>query len=243
MIYLLYGSDTQKSRNKLDEVVAEFRKKNGGDLNIHHFDAEEEETGKIKSALETRSLFASKKLAVIKYATQAPEREMLYSVLEKFKNDQSSIIFLWERGLGKEQLAEMRPYCDKTQEFKKGEPAAPEIKIFRLGDNFFSSSREGLRSLLQLLNQGHDEMNIFSYLANHARSLLTIKAYAERNQPLPSSAGIHPYVAQKAAAIVRPHTTFSLTTIFKRFFQEDAKIKTGLSKPRESLFRLLLSRK
>lgn len=245
MIYLLYGSDTTRSREKINEIVAEFRQKNGGDLNVHRFDAEETDMTAIKSALETPSLFARKKLAVIKYLSLVPERSGLYPVLEKIKGDRDTIVLLGERELDEKQLAELRSFCNKVQEFKlsKVNGQMSNVNIFHLGDTFFSSPREGLRALLELLHQGHDEKNVFAYLANHLRSLLTIKTYAEKNQPLPSSTGIHPYVAKKAALIIRQHTVSSLTDLLKRFFREDVKIKTGLSKPKESLLHILLSRK
>ncbi len=243
MIYLLHGSDTWGSLKKLHEIVSEFRRKNGRDLNIYRFDAEETEPALLKNILGTNSLFASKKLAIIKYLAHAPSREAILAIIEKFKSDPAVLLCLWERELEGKKLAELKLFCSETQEFKQTKAKLPEMTIFQLGDTYFSSPREGLRSLLQLLSQGLEEKNIFAYLASHLRTLLTVKTYAEQKLPLPSSSGIHPYVAQKAALVVRPHTVFSLTEAFKQFFHEDAKIKTGLSKPRESLFSLLFLRK
>src|SRR3990167_9003655 len=115
MIYLLYGSDTRASLEKLKEIVDEYRKKYC-DLNIHRFDAEEDEPGKIKSVLGASSLFSPKKIVVIREFSKAPEKEIIFQAFECLKD---TIVVLWEKELGKEELAEIKPYAAKVQEFKE----------------------------------------------------------------------------------------------------------------------------
>lgn len=115
------------------------------------------------------------------------------------------------------------------------------INVFALGDTFFTSKKDALRILFGLMREGHDEFNIFSYLASHARTLLTVKAYSEMREPVLASHGIHPFVIKKAAAVVRGLSMMELHQVFQRFFEEDLKIKSGLSIPRDSLFLMLVS--
>jgi len=115
------------------------------------------------------------------------------------------------------------------------------VSIFSIGDTFFSSRQHAIRSALQLLHQGHDDHSMFSYLANHARTLLTVKSFSEKRQPVPHSFGIHPYVVKKASSLVRPLSVGSLRACLHCFFEEDHKIKTGLAKPKDSLFTILFS--
>jgi DNA polymerase III delta subunit len=96
MIYLLYGSDTKSSLKKLQEIISEYRRKNG-DLNIYKFDAEEDETEKIRTVLQTHSLFASKKLVVIKHLTCSEDQEYVNKLLKYFKDDNDTLRLLWER--------------------------------------------------------------------------------------------------------------------------------------------------
>ncbi|QQG44901.1 MAG: hypothetical protein HYW89_02710 [Candidatus Sungiibacteriota bacterium] len=117
-----------------------------------------------------------------------------------------------------------------------------ERSIFQLGDTFFVSRREALFNLLGLLAQGENELGIFSYLVNHARTLLTVKTYTSENRVVPASLGIHPFVVKKAAAVSRGLPVEHLRSTMGRFLEEDFKIKTGLTKPAESLFRLLTQR-
>lgn len=115
--------------------------------------------------------------------------------------------------------------------------------VFNVGDTFFTSRRDGLRNLLHLLRQGHDEHNLFAYLANHARTLFITKLFSERQQAIPASFGIHPYVVKKASAFVRQLSSGHLHSFLHRFFEEDHKIKTGLSRPKESLFQIIFNNK
>lgn len=236
MIYLLYGSDTRRSREKLNEIIAEYRKKYG-DLNIHRFDAEEDEEGKIKNALEASSLFSPKKLVVIRGFSKIPEKEAIFKIFDNLKD---TIVVLWERELSREEFAQVRPYAVKVQEFKETFVRPTNDKaIFRLGDTFFTSPREGLRTLLGMLHEGRDDFNIFSYLANHARTLVTVKHYSGSGKDVPPSHGIHSYVIKKAAPIVRNMSAEKLKVNMLGFFAEDRKIKVGASKPKDSLLSLL----
>lgn len=112
--------------------------------------------------------------------------------------------------------------------------------IFHLGDTFFASERIALHHLFNLLDQGQDDFTLFAYLANHARTLFAVKFHQEKQKPIPSTLGINPYVARKAEAAVRSSTPAGLFSYLNRFFEEDYKIKIGLSKPRDSLLHMLL---
>lgn len=242
MIYLLCGSDIRRSREKLSEIIDEYRKKIGTDLSFYSFDAEDDAPEKIKGALETNSLFSSKKIVILKHLSLSLNKEPLLETIDSIKDSHEALVFLWERELDAKRLAELRPYCSKVQEFKVVQrPPAPSSSIFRLGDTFFTSPREGLRLLLGLLHQGHDDFNIFSYLANHARTLAIARHYLDRREPVPAEHGIHPYVVKKAENAARSLSGASLPRALKIFFEEDNRIKTGLSKPRESLIRMSLN--
>jgi len=265
MIYLLYGPDTQRSRQKLNEIMEEYRRKSGSDLNLYQIDAEEESEDRLREILKTGSLFSSyflsangsgegvqptknaglslKKLVVIKYFSQSPwDRRKFYKLLEGARDDNSVIVLLWDRELPEKEVKELASYCKKVQEFKSITRQNPESSIFRLGDVFFTSTREGLRSLLDLLYRGHDDFNLFAYLANHARTLLIVKHYLNSGKPLSSKHGIHPFVARKTSAVVRTVPLKNLTGFMKKFFEEDRKIKTGLTRPKDSLLSLLINR-
>lgn len=116
-----------------------------------------------------------------------------------------------------------------------------ETNAFGLGDSFFTSKKQGLGDLLQLSQQGENEFNLFSYIANHCRTVLLVKYYTEKKQPVSAAHKIHPYVVKKATAISRNLSFNQMASKFKNFFEEDFKIKTGSKTPRESLIHLTLN--
>lgn len=242
MIYLLYGSDTARSREKLNEIIAEYRRKNGADLSVYSFDAEEDTQEEIKRALETGSLFSNKKVVTLKHLSLSPNKELLLGALENLKDSRETIVFLWERELDEKVAAELRPYCAKMQEFKGVKKyVKPAATIFQLGDTFLTSPREGLRSLLGLLHEGHEDFNLFSYLANHARTLAIVKYYTDRREIMPGKYGIHPYVVKKAEGVVRLLPMDAPPRALKSFFEGDYRIKTGRARPKDVLIKIFFN--
>ena len=116
-----------------------------------------------------------------------------------------------------------------------------ESNIFHLGDTFFVSQRSGLRHLLGLIQRGEDEFNLFSYLVGRARSILAICHFFERRKPVPANQGIHPFVVKKITSLAPYTSSDKMQKFISGFFEEDRKIKTGLSRPRESLINILLN--
>lgn len=119
--------------------------------------------------------------------------------------------------------------------------AAPQT-IFALGDTFYASVPAALKTLLYLLRQGEDEFGIFSYISNYTRTLLIAKAYAEQREPIPASFGVHPFVAKKAMLASQNLSQKKIEAMHAGFFEEDFCIKTGLSRPRDSLIHILFRR-
>jgi DNA polymerase III delta subunit len=114
-----------------------------------------------------------------------------------------------------------------------------ESVIFDLGDTFFSSPVQALRHLLELLARGEEEGRIFSYLASHARTLLIVKSYLTARGSITAGLKIHPYVIKKASLVVRTLSLRDLIGNLKRFLEEDRRIKTGITRPVDSLMRLV----
>ena len=112
--------------------------------------------------------------------------------------------------------------------------------VFALGDAFFISPAEAARHLSSLLASGENEHSLFGYLTNYTRKLLAIRAAAAEGRSMP--ADLKPFVVQKGLALVRRLPPGILTNRLRQFYEEDWKIKNGLSTPRESLFSMLLAK-
>lgn len=296
MLYLLHGSDTYRSRQKLREIIAEYQTKYSSDLNLHRFDAEDDDPAVLKQIGESNGLFAAKQLLVVEYALSSIwDFDVLAGLAGRSAHDLDTLVVLWDRELdavGKKHLSEVKKHLVKIQEFvslagarreqwvreeairRKADLSPSEIRtlavssmdswgiaqvieksalgmrvaaagpagtnVFALGDAFFTSPKDGLRRLLELLAASEDEFGLFSYLANHSRTLAIVKHYADQKKPVPSSHGIHPFVAKKTAPLVRGIGQDRILGFLRNFFEEDWRIKTGLSSPQQSLLNVLL---
>ena len=296
MIYALYGGDTYRSRQKLNEIIAAYWQKAGDGIDFHRFDARIHDIAGLKGIIETSSLFTQKKLVVVEYAL-SDTVESLIDVAKKWRDAKDQHLILHHEALdtsAKKYLKLWMPFITKSQEFdemKEGamrsawirkESAARGVSllsddvdriartasdswsmvqeieknavgghissvdtpvktptVFDLGDAFFVNKKQALGILHRLLFKGEDEFGLFSYLANYSRTLVAIKQCLDTKQLVPSWLGIHPFVAKKTALLARSLTLAQCAAFMARFFEEDVRIKTGLSQPRDSLTRIL----
>jgi len=123
VFYLLHGPDTYRSRKKLNEIIEEYRKKAGSNLNFHRFDAEEHDLVQFKSVIETQSLFSPKKLVVVERAVAGGMHffSTLLEVAKQVRDSREIMMVLWDGELseaGRERLARIKPLIHKVQGFK-----------------------------------------------------------------------------------------------------------------------------
>jgi len=121
----------------------------------------------------------------------------------------------------------------------KGEEYSSK-NVFDLGDSFFISKKTGLRVLSELLEKGEDDFNLFAYLVNHNRRLLMAKDCVSKGVALSPAYGLHPFVVKKTCSLAKSISLNHLLSGYNRFLEEDVKIKTGLTRPKNSLMEMLL---
>lgn len=296
MLYILHGPDTYRSREKLKEIIAEYRKKAGDQVEVHRFDADEDTIDEALGVLGSSSLFSTKRLVVLEYPfTGKGDAQKIEALAKRAKDSKDIFLIFWDREIPKVRspaLTSAKKYADKEQEFlslgreqlagwiqkeslRRGQSLTREERegflafgndlwrisneleklaasetlaraerkhsstIFSLGDTFFTSRGRALSHLGNLSQDGEDGIALFSYLANHLRTLFVIRRFHDEKKAVPAAFGIHPYVQKKAGAIAQgiPMTRFKF--LFRRFFEEDRKIKTGESTPEDSLVRIM----
>lgn len=134
MIYFLFGQDTYRSRQKLGEIVEEYKKRHQSGLNFIKINFDEKEFSDFKQNIETVSMFDEKKLIVVEEVFQQPEyfQEELLNYLKKKKMDidKNSILVFWARLDSAKRAEEVKAGGlfkflkkeAKTQEFKLLQP-------------------------------------------------------------------------------------------------------------------------
>jgi len=120
MIIFLYGSDTYRSRQKLNEIIEHHKKVHKSGLNLKFFEGESLNFQDFKDEIETISMFKEKKLMVLEgiFLNQKFKEEFLKEK-EKIANSKNIILF-YEKGEinENEQFFKFIKENSKSQEFK-----------------------------------------------------------------------------------------------------------------------------
>jgi len=126
MIIFLYGPDTYRSRQKLKEIVEEYKKNHPSGLNFIRINFSEKNLDDFRRAAETVSMFDEKKLIVVEGVFQQPEyfQEQLIDYLKKKKidSDKDVVVVFW---------AEETESKNKIFQFLKKNARAQEFKLLR----------------------------------------------------------------------------------------------------------------
>lgn len=294
MIYALYGSDTYRSRKKMNQIIDAYRQKAGAFIDLHWFDASKDDFAELKSIMDVQSLFTLKKLVVVENAWGETMADMK-GYAKQWKEAKDQHLFLMHGALdasAKKNLKSWEPILAQSQEFEEltggkkeawirgeaaergvslssgqlravcvtsdswsavqeiekiavGEGGREEVMmsrptVFDLGDAFFTDKKRALGILHRLLKNGEDEFGLFSYMSNRSRALVAVKQCAQEKRQIPSWLGIHPFVAKKTEALARLLTLTQCGAFVTRFFEEDWRIKVGLSQPKDSLVAMLM---
>ncbi len=123
MIYFLYGPDTYRSREKLNEIIREYKKTHTSGLSFHRLDTEEDGFENFKKIIETASLFPEKKLIII---TSTSESDLFQKQFKEFlearplEKEKDVIVIFRQAEKGKKSgLTAWLPRVAKTQEFRE----------------------------------------------------------------------------------------------------------------------------
>jgi DNA polymerase-3 subunit delta len=101
MIILLYGEDTFRSRQKLNEVIKEYQTKHQSGLNLVRFKEGELDFSQLKEKIEAVSMFDEKKLIILENALNDKNFQdeiFKYTKKNKLKDSQDVIIVIHQEG-------------------------------------------------------------------------------------------------------------------------------------------------
>lgn len=127
MLYFFYGADGFRLRQKVNSVIAQYRLKHKSGLNFGRFDlALDEEFSKLKFFLDSYSMFAEKKLAILENLFEAPlaakEQFLEYLSSGGIIKDQESFVLVAQ---------ELARSDDKNKKEKYSFKDAPAKELFK----------------------------------------------------------------------------------------------------------------
>jgi len=123
MIIFLYGSDTYRSRQKLTEIIEQYKKTHKTGLNLGCFNLLKESFQDFKGVFKIKSMFKEKKLLVLENASSNKNFKEEFLAEEKssakiWSKTQDVILFYEPKALAKEKFFNFLKNNAKCQEFK-----------------------------------------------------------------------------------------------------------------------------
>jgi DNA polymerase-3 subunit delta len=120
MIIFLFGQDTYRSRQKLNEIIESYRKVHKSGLNLRYIDGEDFSFEDIKNESQTVSMFDEKKLIIFKNALVNLKNEDKALDFIKKLNSSKDIIVVYEEKEADERLSLVKflKKEGKVQEFE-----------------------------------------------------------------------------------------------------------------------------
>jgi len=119
MIYLIFGEDTYRAHEKIKEIVEQYRRIHKSGLNLKVLDLTEKNFEDFKRELEFSSMFAEKKLLILKNTSQNLEfKKKFEKDIEKYQKSKDIIFFFEEGSIKNDSFFEKIKKIGKFQEFK-----------------------------------------------------------------------------------------------------------------------------
>ena len=194
MIYLLYGEDNVKAREKMHNLVDSLRTKKP-DASFFKIDSECFSDVQLEELIVGAGLFEQKYIVVLDKIFENKEaKEFVVKNIKEIGASENIFIIL-DGKLDKKTLVKLEKYSEKVQEFTKKE-VKKEVKfnIFSLGDSFGSRKKKELWVLFQkALNVGISPEEIHGTLFWMTKSMILSK-----NTKTAKETGLNPFVFRKS---------------------------------------------
>lgn len=118
MILFLYGPDTFRSRRKLNEILAQYKRIHKSGLNLIFFDLEEKKFEDFIRSLQPIGMFKEKKMIILKNVSKNSQfKENFKKEIKKFANSNEIILF-YEEEIREDEFFKILKRNSKWQEFK-----------------------------------------------------------------------------------------------------------------------------
>lgn len=214
MIYLLYGSDTNKSRTKLHELVASLLKKKPDASHVRITDEDFDEA-RLDENIGGMGLFSSKTIVELDNVFRNKEAKPV--VLDRIKDiaESENVFVILEGELLAGEVKKFEKYAEKVQEFTSQDDtraARKDFNIFSITDAFGKRDRKQMWVLYtkaKRKNISDEEI--------HGILFWQMKAFFQTMQAsTPKEAGLNPFVYQKSQGYLRNFKPEELQSISSR---------------------------
>lgn len=210
MIYLLYGTDKIKSRNKLRTLLDDMLTKKP-DISYIRVDDESFEESRLNEFIGSQGLFENKYIIVFdNLFLDKNTKEILLKNLKEIAGSQNIFIFLEEK-LNKTELNKLEKYVKKIQSFQLDNNVAKlnKFDIFTLADALGRRNKKDLWTLYQKAKSNNiSDEEIYGILFWQIKSMLLSLNVKDAKE-----SGLNPFVFRKSLGFLKNYSETDL----KRF--------------------------
>ena len=120
MLIFLYGPDTYRSRQKLNEIIENYKKAHKKGLNLKYFEEKDLDFGEIQNEIQQTSIIAGNKMLILEDTfSNVDFKEKFLKNSKNFISSKDLILFYEEREIsGTNSLLKLLKKSGKFQEFK-----------------------------------------------------------------------------------------------------------------------------
>lgn len=188
MLYVIYGTDTEKARDKFGALIKMLQKKKS-DAELFQFDPDNWEVSRFEGLISGQGLFENKYIVSLARCLEDDVRDRLKDLQES-----ENIFILFEETLSTKDKKKLEKYAEKIEEHVRKKEIKKEFNIFALTDALGRRDRKTLWKLYQeALAQSKTAEEIHGVLLWQLKTMCAAEKEADAK-----SAGLKPFVYSKA---------------------------------------------
>ena len=222
MFYVVYGSDREKSRKKLHDLLNLAQKKRPG-AEIFKLNSENWNEAQFEELLHSQGLFETKYTVVLDNLFENKEaKTSLVENLDELK-DSDQIFLMLEGNIDAATLKKVKVKAEQVQEFAKVEGKKEMPSIFTIADGILAKDKKKLWiSYIDFISRGIAPEEIHGIFFWQVKNL--ILASHGKTQ---AETGLSPFVYRNALAGVKNYKTEELVSISNNLVHMTHKVRQG----------------
>lgn len=214
MLYVIYGTDTQKSRRKLSDLIESLQKKRP-DASLFRLTSENWNEGALDELIQGQGLFLPKYIIVLDQLLAGAESKEVVMDRIKELHKAEHICILFEEKIKAADLKILEKNSEKIQEYgevKETKKEAP--KTFALSDAIsMKDSKKAWMVFQELMQEGAVAEEIHGVLWWQFKSIFLASKTRSAKE-----AGLAPFVYQKSSRAAGVWTGEELDKVLEKLF-------------------------
>jgi len=156
MIIFLYGKDTYRSKQKLQDIVESYQKIHKSGLNLKCFDGDDFNIDSLRDGIQQASMFEEKKLIVLRNVFGVKDEEKLLDFLKSVRKSEDIILVYEEKVKKDNPLYRFLKKQAKCQEFSLLEDS--KLKIWLKKELSKYNIEISQEALIRLVNSAGNDL-------------------------------------------------------------------------------------